>query len=237
MSFTGEPEPGKTTEERIKPRRAGMLMLCSLIAPIAVAISFDPGWSYWSMLSLFMVINYETHGGFYFYPTIYLPWGVPDIFYLMNISMVLGLYAGPRIVFSYQTIRLYKGRTSKRKTLLLGFMADCYFLIIGIPTMIYSLTSPYFSLSLILPIPVALFIFLILLKLRPPAVVITPWKGVDKPQKWWEEKATPTLPPATSVQSPKDHKDGTKPSKPKSGDWWDEEEKDKKSSEEPTSPW
>ncbi|MGD2072465.1 MAG: hypothetical protein PVG65_03150, partial [Candidatus Thorarchaeota archaeon] len=82
-SFTDEPEPGRTTEERIKPRNVGIIMLTSLLAPIAFSIFGEPGWGYhFSMLSLLFVVNYNPREGFYIYPTFYPSWGYFDYFYL-----------------------------------------------------------------------------------------------------------------------------------------------------------
>jgi hypothetical protein len=107
-----------------------------------------------------------------------------------------------------------------------------------IPTLIFSLISPYPYFSLILPIPVAFSLFLVLLKFRPPPIVITPWKDVEEPDKWWEEKkATPTPQASTSTQSKEVQRDGEGTIKAKSGYWWDEEESEKKSEDQETSPW
>jgi hypothetical protein len=237
--FTDEPEPGKTTEEKIKPRNVGIIMLATgLLGPVAVNISIST-WSglYFSMLFLLFTLNYQTPEGFYIYPTIYPAWGYFDIYFLMSISMMLAVYFGPRFVFSYQLVRLYKGRTTKRRTFTLGFIADCYWLFLMIPTYIMMMYSPEYFYA-ILPIPVALFVALLILKFRPPAKVITPWKGVDEPDKWWEkQEAAPTVSTHTPTQSTGVKAEEEKSSKPKDGAWWEEEEKDKKSSKEPASPW
>ena len=238
--FTDEPEPGKTTEERIKPRNVGMILFTlTIIAPIAANFSNNP-WSgfYLSILFLPFYVNYSTYEGFYIYSNFYYPWGYPDIYYLMSISMMLGLYAGPRLVFSYQMVRLYKGRTTKRRTLLLGLIADCYFLFIMLPSLISMLLYPSEYLYMILPTPLVLLVAIMLIKLRPPAKIITPWKELDTPDKWWEKKAAaPTTPPPPHTQSTQVSTEEKPPSKPKEGSWWEEEEKKKKSDKEPTSPW
>lgn len=240
MRFTGEPEPAKTTEERIKPRNIGIILaITALVSPLAVNISVNP-WDglYFSMLFLFFYMNYSTRWGFEIYPTFYTPWGYPDIFYIMNISMILGVYCGPRLVFSYQMVRLYKARTTKRRALLLGLITDCYFLFLTLPTLFMMLLYPSEYFYAILPTPIVLFIALLLIKLRPPSVVITPWKELDEPDQWWEKKAAPP-PVSTSPQTPSTEvkTEEKKSSKPKDGSWWEEEEKDKKKSKDPTSPW
>jgi accessory gene regulator protein AgrB len=237
--FTDEPEPGQRTEERIKPRTVGIiLLLTALFAPIAASFSTSM-WEgfYLSILSLPFIINYSPREGFYFYPTIYLPWGVPDIYYLMNISMLLAVYGGPRLVFSYQMVRLYKGRTTKKRTVLLGLITDCYFLFVMFPSLISMLLYPSSYFYMVLPIPIALLVALILMKIRPPSQVITPWKELDEPDKWWDKRAAPTVPPPTRKQPPDVQVDEKKDSTTKEGPWWEEEKKDKKPSEEPTSPW
>jgi hypothetical protein len=90
----------------------------------------------------------------------------------------------------------------------------------------------------ILPIPLVLLVALILIKLRPPSKVIAPWKELDEPDKWWEKKEA--APPVSTSQQPQSTGVTTeeiKSGKPKEGSWWQEEEKDKKPSKEPTSPW
>lgn len=237
--FSGEPEPGKKTEERIKPRNVGIILLMTaLFAPIAVNISTNP-WEglYLSILTLLFYINYGLREGFYIYPTFYIPWGIPDIMYLFSFSMMFAVYCGPRVVFSYQMVRLYKGRTTKKRALILGIITDCYFLFVMLPTLIMMLLYPSEYFYMILPTPFALLIALILVKTRPPQQVITPWKELDEPDKWWERKEAAPMTSSPQAQPTGVSTEEKTPSEPKDGSWWEEEEKDKKKSKEPTSPW
>jgi hypothetical protein len=178
--FTDEPELGKSTEENIKPFNVGIIMLLTvLFAPITVTISVYP-WQgiMWLIQFVFFTISYSEHGGFAAWSSII---DLPDyIQWLRFLSIMLPVYVGPRLVFSYQLVRLYKGKTTRGRTLVLGFIADCYLLPLMILEMLV-FPSEYFITML--PIPVVLFIALMLLKFKPPPVVITPWKEPDEPQK------------------------------------------------------
>ena len=237
--FSDEPEPDKTTEERIKPRNVGIiLVITALITPIAANISFNPWDGYFfSLLFMFCYVNFSARWGFDIYPTIYPYWGFPDIYYIMSISMMLGVYAGPRIVFSYQMVRLYKVRTTKKRAIILGLITDCYFLFLMLPTLIAMLLYPSGYLYMILPVPLVFLVALLLIKLRPPPKVLTPWKELDKPDKWWEKKEAAPMTAPPQAQSTGVTTEEKTPSKPKDGPWWEEEEKDKKRDKEPASPW
>jgi hypothetical protein len=235
--FTDESEPGKRTKERINPRNVGIIMLIpALFAPIALSLYGEPGYGYYFiMISMLFVINYDTRGGFYIYPTFYVPWGYIDFFYVLSMLMAMSLYAGPRFVFAYQMVRHYKGRTTRKRTLALGTIADCFFLFLMLPSL---LLYPSMYMNIVLPIPIALLISLLLLKFRPPPLVVSPWRGLEETDKWWEKRgAAPTVPTPTRTQSAEVKTDEKKPSTLKEGPWWEEEEKKKKSDKEPTSPW
>jgi hypothetical protein len=233
MRFTGEPEPAKTTEEKIKPRNVGFILLIpALFAPIAIAITNYP-WSgvSWSMISMLYQINYYPGEGIQIYPTFYFPWGF-DPMYFFSMMMSMSLFVGPRFGFTYQMVRLYKGRTTRKRALIVGFVADCFFLFLNIPY----LFMPMGFMAIILPLPFVLLVALILMKIKAPAIIISPWEELDEPDKWWEKKEAAPMTAPPELQSTGVATEEKTPSKPKDGSWWEEEEKDKKP-KEPTSPW
>ncbi|MFX1561661.1 MAG: hypothetical protein ACFFBL_13815, partial [Promethearchaeota archaeon] len=98
-----------------------------------------------------------------------------------------------RLVFVYQIYRLYQGKTSRRRTLLVGAVSELQTAIVGILGVII----PVFSLTsrLFIPLPILFLAALITFRIAPPLEVSAPWKDSEDTESWWahsskDEKST-----------------------------------------------
>jgi hypothetical protein len=90
-----------------------------------------------------------------------------------------------RLVVVYQMYKLYLGRTSRKRTLLVGSASELQTATIGILGAIipvFSLMSRFF-----IPIPILFMTALIIIKLTPPCEVTTPWKKSEDTESWWAQ--------------------------------------------------
>jgi hypothetical protein len=112
-------------------------------------------------------------------------------------------------------IRLYQGKTTKKRALVVGILSELQMVVIyygmGLIVMLFSPGfDPFFQIFV--PIPLLLFVGLIIVQLYPPEEQ-TMWIEEEQSRSWWEsedDKSTST----------------TEPPKDKS-----------KKSKEPESPW
>ncbi len=92
-----------------------------------------------------------------------------------------------RLVFVYQMYKLYLGRTSRKRTLLVGAASELQTATIGI----FGAVIPVFSLMsrFFIPIPILFVTALIIIRLTPPGTVTTPWEDTEDTESWWEESS------------------------------------------------
>ena len=92
-----------------------------------------------------------------------------------------------RLVFVYQIYKLYQGRTSRKRTLLVGAASELQMAIVGIIGAII----PVFSLTsrLFIPIPILFLAALITFRIAPPLEVSTPWKHPKDAESWWAQSS------------------------------------------------
>ena len=90
-----------------------------------------------------------------------------------------------RLLFVYQIYKLYQGRTSRKRTMLVGAASELETAIVGILGAII----PVFSLisRLFIPIPFLFLAALITIRLAPPREVSTPWKHPEDTESWWAQ--------------------------------------------------
>lgn len=88
-----------------------------------------------------------------------------------------------RLVFVYQIYKLYQGRTTRKRTFLVGAASELQMATIGI----LSVIMPVFSLMsrLFIPVPILFLAALITIKVAPPYEVTTHWKHPGDTENWW----------------------------------------------------
>ena len=95
-----------------------------------------------------------------------------------------------RPVFIYMFYRLYRGKSTRKRVLVVGIISEVFVEAIFYFTMIMQLLLyPYgwFPLNIVFPIPILLVIGLVYMKLVPPPEV-TSWVDESEPSHWWTEK-------------------------------------------------
>ena len=98
-----------------------------------------------------------------------------------------------RPVFAYQMVRYYNGRTTKRKTLLVGVASELQILVGGALSAIVllALIPPPVSIMIPLfgPIPVLFLTGLVIMKLRPLPDITTPRQQMEERKQRWDKDA------------------------------------------------
>ena len=109
-----------------------------------------------------------------------------------------------RPVFAYQMVRYYNGRTTKRKTLLVGVASEIQVLVgmtlsLIIMQFILLRYPAYILIPLFGPIPVLFLTGLVIMKLRPPPEIATPKQQMEeRKQRRDKDAAAPESKPAQS---------------------------------------
>jgi hypothetical protein len=125
-----------------------------------------------------------------------MTWQITDIatmsFYMFDTPMVLitFLLAFMRPVFVYQLARYYKGETTRGRTIIVGLISELQLTIITALVLLYLFSNPVmmYVLMIAVPIPVLLLLGLMFMWRVPVPEVPVPWKELDEPKDWWEEK-------------------------------------------------
>jgi hypothetical protein len=92
-------------------------------------------------------------------------------------------------VFLFMFYRLYKGRTTRRRTIFVGLLSE---LQVAVPSYLsyiitISMYPPgWFSFPIVYPIPLVFIIGLVALKLSPPPEDQS-WIQESEPSYWWKE--------------------------------------------------
>ena len=81
----------------------------------------------------------------------------------------------PRLIFSYQVMRYYKGKSSRVNTAIVGFFCETPVLLFTASVYIISFMSSPLFIPLLIPLPVLLVIGLLLMWRRPMIQPTTPW--------------------------------------------------------------
>jgi hypothetical protein len=92
-----------------------------------------------------------------------------------------------RLVFVYQVYRFYQGRTTRKRTLLVGVVSELQMAIVsilGVIIPVFSLISRFF-----IPIPILFLVALVIIKVAPPSEVSTPWKHSEDTESWWAQSS------------------------------------------------
>ncbi|KXH71134.1 MAG: hypothetical protein AM326_12015 [Candidatus Thorarchaeota archaeon SMTZ-45] len=182
----------KTSESRtLKSGAAGAIMaIIAVLAPAGLNVIFDPvtGWiidmslicMLWTLPIRFGINNPPgTFADVSPVPNEAIP--TPFVF-IGNLPVTF-----LRLVFVYQIYKLYQGRTTRKRTMLVGAASELQMAIIGILGAII----PVFSLSsrLFIPLPILFLAALVTIKVVPPLEVSTPWKNPEDSESWWAKSS------------------------------------------------
>lgn len=189
--------------EDSKPQRlslglvAGIIGIIAVISPIAIMFT-DYGWGDLSAMIISMTwqMNYSSWGQDFRFDPFSLFASLPFTFL--------------RIVFAIMMMRLYQGKTTKKRTLLVGIASELQLAVIYyIPTLLMLLFAPsmYFFIQIIIPIPVLFAIGFLIIKFAPPTER-TMWIEDEKTSAWWEksdeEPSKTTEPPKEKTKKQKE---------------------------------
>ncbi len=152
------------------------MTLVALLAPIAFFLSSYDG----LYLSLIAILWSFTSSSYYTQLVLV------DIFTL-GMSMPFGFI---RLAYAYQMVRLYKGRTTKKRTLTLGIVSELPFAFLFIPYIIIWLLNPYGPVSLGAPSLILLIVSILIVRLRPPPESPEIWEEMSEEKSWWTEEST-----------------------------------------------
>lgn len=144
----------------------------------------------------------------------YFTWG-SNIYFDPFILISSLPFAFLRIIFVIMIVRLYQGRTTKRRTLLVGIASELQLVALYYSVILLGILIAPRGFSIyqyMIPIPILLFVGFLIIHLYPPRVK-TMWIEEVESRSWWD----------------KPQEEGTEESKP--------EETKRKPSKEPESPW
>lgn len=192
-----------STRQKLSPSIIGAVMgIIAVLAPIVISVS-NYGWGEVSTMIIAMT-----------WQASYSPWG-PG-YYAFNPFMLLSTLPLTflRIVFLVMMVRLYQGKTTKKRAILVGFACELQLVALFYGSMLLAmLLSPYpFELyQIMIPIPILFFIGLLITKFVPPTEVTT-WIEEEKTDSWWERQDEKS--PATPGSSKEKTKKAKEPDSP-----------------------
>ncbi|MCK4484017.1 MAG: hypothetical protein KAU89_04285 [Candidatus Thorarchaeota archaeon] len=158
------------------PTVVGIVMtLVALIAPLAFFLSDYDG----LYISLIAVLWSFTSSSYY------TSLVIADILTL-SMSLPFGFL---RFAYAYQMVRLYKGRTTKKRTLTLGIVSELPFAILFIPNLIMWLLTPYGPMALGGPTLILLIVGILIVRFRPPPETPEIWEDLSEEKSWWETQS------------------------------------------------
>ena len=171
-----EPATPAIKDKPINPIAVGTVMtLVALLAPFAFNLSSYDG----LYLSIIGVLWNFTSSPYYTYLDIANPF--------MIISMMpFGFF---RLAYAYQMFRLYKGRTTKKRTLTLGIVSELPFALVFIPVLIMWLLNPIGPMALGGPTLILLIVGILIVRFRPPPESLEIWEELSEEKSWWEKKS------------------------------------------------
>ena len=195
--MTHNPESDTHSRNRLSPALIGTVMaLIAIIAPIAISLIG----SEWETSISVIAMTWQGY---------FSSWG-SDIFF-DPFSLIPSLpFTILRLVFVYMMVRLYQGKTTRNRTLLVGIASELQLAAIyyGM-TLITMLVFPtgYFYFQIIIPIPILLFAGFLIVHLYPPGKT-TMWIEEVESRSWWDtqqdEETDESKPNETKKKSPKE---------------------------------
>ena len=172
-----EPATPTIKDKPVNPTVVGILMaLVALLTPIGFFASGYDG-LYISLIAILWSFSSSS------FSTILV---TADITTLI-MSMPFGFL---RLAYAYQMVRLYKGRTTKKRTLTLGIVSELPFMILFIPFVIIWLLDQHGSVALGGPTLILLIVGILIVRFRPPPESPETWAEISEEKSWWTKEST-----------------------------------------------
>ncbi len=92
-----------------------------------------------------------------------------------------------RLVFVYQIFKYYLGRTSRKRVVIAGILAELQFALISLAIIPIGLSSSSLAAILSIPIPILLIVGLIMVRYIPKSQGISEWTALDEDKDWWDK--------------------------------------------------
>ncbi len=103
---------------------------------------------------------------------------------------VLMYYGFLRLAYAYQMVRLYKARTTKKRTLTLGIVSELPMTLPLLEVLIMWLLNPYGPMVLGGPTLILLIVGTLIIRFRPPPESPEIWEAMPEEESWWVEEST-----------------------------------------------
>ncbi len=103
---------------------------------------------------------------------------------------VLMYYGFLRLAYAYQMVRLYKARTTKKRTLTLGIVSELPMTLPLLEVLIMWLLNPYGPMVLSGPTLILLIAGILIVRFRPPPESPEIWAKMPEEKPWWVEEST-----------------------------------------------
>ena len=87
-------------------------------------------------------------------------------------------------------IRLYKARTTKKRTLILGIVSELPMTLPLLEVLIMWLLNPYGPMALGGPTLILLIVGILIIRLKPPPKPPEIWEEMPEEKSWWVEEST-----------------------------------------------
>jgi hypothetical protein len=186
-------DEGILSEETINPRLVSIIMsIAALFAPFIIQMYEHPsGEGFVIFVSAFIwAVDMNPITGVQIIPLPLIPisYLFNPVYYtvvLFSVFVIL-IYFAPRFAYVYMTTRYYERKTTKIRALLSGIFADSIVLFFAFPFIITTLFAPHSFTSIGFPTPVLLLIGFLIYKIKPPPVVLAPWKQSIETENKWE---------------------------------------------------
>ncbi len=171
-----EPATPAIKDKPVNPIVVGIVMsLVALLAPLAFSIAVYDGLhlSVTAVLWGFISSPYQT----------YL-----EILNIFTLAMMMP-FGALRLAYAYQMLRLYKGRTTKKRTLTLGIVSELPFVMLFILYLIMWFLNPYSPMGLAGPTLILLIVGILIVRFRPPPESPEIWVELSEEKSWWEKRS------------------------------------------------
>jgi len=167
-----------STQSKSIETQVDLKVVCVIVGALAlfapILVSVDPVWGFVTIMAMTW--------------TYYVPYGFSDLGYILILGPLP--FTVWRVVFVYQMVRYFRGRSTRGVTFLLGVLAEIPLLVLYfiIPLLFSSPTMVFWSLGLTIPTPLMLTAASVFLWMTPFPVPKTPFDDQPEPDRWWREK-------------------------------------------------
>jgi len=97
-----------------------------------------------------------------------------------------------KIVFIYYIYKYYRGKTTRRRVIITGFLGELQLPLIGLAIVPIILSNSYLTLMFSIPIPILLIVGLLILKIVPRPLTDSDWAGTGESKDWWDKEKEET---------------------------------------------